>query len=87
LQNTTKRSALRLQREAELLGGTWESYLSRENIVLKAKFLRNDLPYFVEALGEVLSKTRFLRKEVAPAVPIISDVFKPMSSARRSSLP
>ncbi|KAA8913218.1 Metalloenzyme, LuxS/M16 peptidase-like protein [Sphaerosporella brunnea] len=71
-KNTTKRSALRLQREAELLGGSLSSYLSRENIVLKAKFLRNDLPYFVEALGEVLSKTKFLpyefNEEIAPAL-------------------
>lgn len=62
-QNTTKRSALRLQREAELLGGSFSSSLSRENIVLKAKFLRGDLPYFVEALGEILSKTKYFRKK------------------------
>ncbi|KAF8544497.1 Metalloenzyme, LuxS/M16 peptidase-like protein [Trichophaea hybrida] len=71
-KNTTKRSALRLQREAELLGGSYSSSLSRENIVLKAKFLRGDLPYFVEALGETLSKTKYLHyefsEEVAPVL-------------------
>ena len=53
---------MRLQREAELLGGSFVSSLSRENIVVGAKFLRGDLPYFVEALGEVLSKTKYVRK-------------------------
>jgi ubiquinol-cytochrome c reductase core subunit 2 len=76
-----------LQRESELLGGTFSASLSRENIILKAKFLRNDLPYFVEALGEVLSKTKYLRKEVTPTATVTSDVFKPTNSLRRSSLP
>jgi ubiquinol-cytochrome c reductase core subunit 2 len=34
---------------------------SRENLVLEAKFLRDDLPYFVELLGEVASSTKYLR--------------------------
>jgi hypothetical protein len=29
--------------------------------VLEAKFLRDDLPYFVELLGEVASSTKYLR--------------------------
>jgi ubiquinol-cytochrome c reductase core subunit 2 len=29
--------------------------------VLEAKFLRDDLPYFVELLGEVVSKTKYQR--------------------------
>jgi ubiquinol-cytochrome c reductase core subunit 2 len=48
-------------REAELLGATLNSYHSRENIVLEAKFLRDDLPYFVELLGEVAGQTKYLR--------------------------
>ncbi|KAL0637644.1 ubiquinol-cytochrome c reductase core subunit 1 [Maublancomyces gigas] len=62
-KNTTKRSSLRLQRESELLGGVLSSSLSRENIVLRAKFLRDDLPYFVEALGDVLTKTKYIPHE------------------------
>ena len=31
------------------------------NLVLEAKFLRDDLPYFVELLGEVASSTKYLR--------------------------
>ncbi|PWW72624.1 LuxS/MPP-like metallohydrolase [Tuber magnatum] len=55
----SRRSALRLQRETELLGGSLGSTLSRENIVLRAKFLRDDLPYFVEALADVLIHTKY----------------------------
>ena len=58
-QSTSKRSALRITREAELLGGEISAYHSRENLVLRAKFLREDLPYFTELLGEVVAKTRY----------------------------
>ncbi|CUS11307.1 unnamed protein product [Tuber aestivum] len=57
----SRRSALRLQRETELLGGSLGSTLSRENIILRAKFLRDDLPYFVEALADVLIHTKYNR--------------------------
>ena len=30
-------------------------------MVVGAKFLRDDLPYFLELLGEVVSKTKFTR--------------------------
>jgi len=60
-KNTHKRSALRITRESELLGGELSSYHSRENLVLSTKFLRDDLPYFTELLGEVISQTRFTR--------------------------
>ncbi|KAL2817233.1 Metalloenzyme, LuxS/M16 peptidase-like protein [Aspergillus cavernicola] len=58
-QSTLKRSALRITREVELLGGEFSSTHSRENIVLKTKFLANDLPYFVELLAEVASQTKY----------------------------
>lgn len=60
-QNTERRSTLRIQRETELLGSAITSYHSRENVVLGAKFLRDDLPYFVELLAEVTSMTDFKR--------------------------
>jgi len=60
LQNTHQRSALRLQREAELFGATLFSHHTRESIVVGAKFFRDDLPYFVEALNEVASDTKYL---------------------------
>ncbi|AEO71071.1 uncharacterized protein THITE_2082556 [Thermothielavioides terrestris NRRL 8126] len=62
-KNTQKRSALRITRETELLGGQLSSYHTREALVLQANFLREDLPYFVELLGEVLSQTRYTTHE------------------------
>jgi ubiquinol-cytochrome c reductase core subunit 2 len=58
-QNTHKRSALRITRESELLGGQLISYHTREALVVEAKFLREDLPYFTELLGEVISQTKY----------------------------
>jgi len=56
---TENRSALRIQREAELLGSELQSSLSRENLTIGAKFLRDDLPYFLELLAEVATQTKF----------------------------
>lgn len=71
-QNTSGKSALRLVRESELLGGKFESKVDREYITLKATFLKEDLPYYVNALGNVLYKTSFkpyeLNETVLPAV-------------------
>ncbi|KAJ5833189.1 hypothetical protein N7474_001500 [Penicillium riverlandense] len=58
-KSTLKRSALRITREVELMGGEISSSNSRENVVLRAKFLANDLPYFTELLAEVASQTKF----------------------------
>lgn len=63
-QSTAKRSSLRITRESELLGGELSAYHNRENLVLRARFLREDLPYFTELLGEVISKTRFTTHEL-----------------------
>lgn len=35
------------------------SYHTREALVIEAAFLRDDLPYFTELLGEVITKTRY----------------------------
>jgi ubiquinol-cytochrome c reductase core subunit 2 len=59
VQNTNKRSALRITRESELLGGQLIAYHTRESLVLEANFLREDLPYFTELLGEVVSQTKY----------------------------
>ncbi|CCG80565.1 Cytochrome b-c1 complex subunit 2,mitochondrial [Taphrina deformans PYCC 5710] len=69
-QNTEKRSALRITRESELIGANLSSQVTREHIILNAQFLREDLPYFTDLLGEVLSKTKYnhytLPEQVAP---------------------
>ncbi|KAL9104452.1 MAG: hypothetical protein Q9163_000604 [Psora crenata] len=58
-KSTYKRSALRITRESELLGGQLSASHSRENLVISTRFLRDDLPYFAELLGEVISQTRY----------------------------
>ncbi|QIX01766.1 hypothetical protein AMS68_007283 [Peltaster fructicola] len=58
-KHTERRSTLRIQREAELLGSALEAWHTRESLVIGAKFLRDDLPYFVELLAEVASMTKY----------------------------
>ncbi|CBX97051.1 hypothetical protein IAQ61_008003 [Plenodomus lingam] len=71
-RGTERRSTLRIVRESELLGAALNAHHSRENLVLEAKFLRDDLPYFVELLGEVASSTKYLphiyNEEVLPLI-------------------
>jgi len=62
-KNTNKRSALRITRESELLGGQLSSYHTREALVLQANFLRDDLPYFAELLSEVIAQTKYTTHE------------------------
>ena len=51
-----------LQRESELLGADLIRHHTRENLVVGAKFLTGDLPYFVELLAEVATMTEFKRE-------------------------
>ncbi|KAF2688923.1 LuxS/MPP-like metallohydrolase [Lentithecium fluviatile CBS 122367] len=71
-RSTERRSTLRIVRESELLGAELNSYHTRENLVLEAKFLRDDLPYFVELFGEVAASTKYLPhvylEEVLPLI-------------------
>lgn len=57
--NTGTKSALRFTRESELLGGAFSSNVTRDAIVLKTLFLKQDLPYYVEALGNVVANSSF----------------------------
>lgn len=50
---------MRITREVELLGGEISATHSRENVVLRAKFLANDLPYFTELLAEVAGQSEY----------------------------
>ncbi|KJK81574.1 Cytochrome b-c1 complex subunit 2 [Metarhizium anisopliae BRIP 53293] len=63
LTNTQRRSALRITRESELLGGQLNASHTREALVLEASFLREDLPYFAELLAEVVSMTKYTTHE------------------------
>ncbi|KAK9243997.1 Metalloenzyme, LuxS/M16 peptidase-like protein [Lipomyces tetrasporus] len=67
-QNTPKRSGLRLTRETELLGGSLTSVLTRDSIVLTARFFKDDLPYFFEALSDVFAQPTLARHELAEIV-------------------
>lgn len=67
-QNTSGKSSLRLVRESELLGGGFQSSVDREFITLSATFLKEDLPYYVHALGNVLYKTSFRPHELTESV-------------------
>ncbi|KAL9480705.1 hypothetical protein ACSS6W_005491 [Trichoderma asperelloides] len=59
---TQRRSALRIARESELLGGQLTASHTREALVIEASFLRDDLPYFAELLAEVVSQTKYTSK-------------------------
>jgi ubiquinol-cytochrome c reductase core subunit 2 len=63
-KNTASRSALRITRESELLGGQLNATHTREALLVSAKFLSSDLPYFLELLAEVISQTRYTTHEL-----------------------
>ncbi|KAI5295900.1 ubiquinol-cytochrome c reductase core subunit 1 [Ascosphaera acerosa] len=63
-KSTAKRSQLRITRETELLGGDLSASHNRETLLLTAKFLNQDLPYFAELFAEVLQSTRYTQHEV-----------------------
>ncbi|KAF2771608.1 LuxS/MPP-like metallohydrolase [Teratosphaeria nubilosa] len=71
-KNTERRSTLRIQRESELLGAALRAYHTRENLVIGAKFLRDDLPYYVELLAEVATMTKYqqhvIHEEIIPLI-------------------
>jgi len=67
-RNTERRSALRIVRESDLLGAKIFAYHSRENLVIGAKFLRDDLPYYAELLAEVAGQTKYLPHEYTEEV-------------------
>ncbi|KAF4581955.1 ubiquinol-cytochrome-c reductase complex core protein 2 [Ophiocordyceps camponoti-floridani] len=63
-KTTQRRSALRVQRESELLGGQLAASHTREVLLLEASFLREDLPFFAELLAEVVSMTKYTTHEL-----------------------
>ncbi|SNX83421.1 probable QCR2 - 40 kDa ubiquinol cytochrome-c reductase core protein 2 [Melanopsichium pennsylvanicum] len=71
-KSNSKRSALRLVREAEFYGGLLSTALTNEHLLLTAEFLRGDEDFFVQVLGDVLTKTKFaaheFNEEVLPQV-------------------
>lgn len=66
--NTETKSALRFTRESELLGGKFSNYVTRDAIVLSTTFLKEDLPYYVDALGNTLAKALYRPYELVETV-------------------
>ncbi|KAG0684652.1 ubiquinol-cytochrome c reductase core subunit 1 [Pichia californica] len=62
--DTPEKSGLRLKREAELLGGEYSAEITRDALILKATFLKEGLPFFVNALGSALAKASFKPHEL-----------------------
>ncbi|XBW35257.1 hypothetical protein QEN19_000822 [Hanseniaspora menglaensis] len=71
--DTESKSGLRIVRESEVLGGAFTSTPLRDgSIELKASFLKENLPYYLEVLNSVVAKPAFKKyqydEEVLPAV-------------------
>ena len=74
--DTTEKSGLRLKREAELLGGEYSASVTRDALVLKATFLKDSLPFFVNSLASTLADASFKPHElVEVAGPYASQVY------------
>jgi len=56
-QSTKHRTALRIARETEILGGALSTSLTREHLFLTAEFLRKDLYFFMDLLADVAYNT------------------------------
>ncbi|KAG0026611.1 ubiquinol-cytochrome c reductase core subunit 1, partial [Podila clonocystis] len=63
-KNNGKRSAFRIARETELVGGVLSSNLGRETISFTAECLKEDVPYFVEVFGDLVAQTKFTDHEL-----------------------
>ncbi|KAF9317137.1 ubiquinol-cytochrome c reductase core subunit 1, partial [Podila horticola] len=63
-KNNGKRSAFRIARETELVGGVLSSNLGRETISFTAECLKEDVPYFVEVFGDLVAQTKFTEHEL-----------------------
>lgn len=74
--DTTEKSGLRLKREAELLGGEYSAEVTRDALVLKATFLKESLPFFVNSLASTLSDAAYKPHELNEiAGPYASQVY------------
>lgn len=66
--NNSHKSALRLTRESELLGGVFSATPHRDYLLLTASFLKSDLPYYVNMLANVCAHTSFRAHELVETV-------------------
>ncbi|KAI1315714.1 ubiquinol-cytochrome c reductase core subunit 1 [Mortierella claussenii] len=80
-KNNGKRSAFRITRETELVGGVLSSNLGRETVSFTAECLKEDVPYFVEIFGDLVAQTKFADHEFHA---VASDVAAECSVAESS---
>lgn len=66
--DTQSKSALKQKREVELLGAKYGAEVTRDALVLEASFLKENLPYFVELLGNTLAEPSFKDHQFAELV-------------------
>ncbi|EPY51603.1 ubiquinol-cytochrome-c reductase complex core protein Qcr2 [Schizosaccharomyces cryophilus OY26] len=79
-KNTEDRSALRITRESEILGGQLSTQLTREHIILTARFLNEYLEYYARLLAEVVDASQYLgfqlKEEVLPTAKLESSLWR-----------
>lgn len=63
--DTPEKSGLRLKREAELLGGEYSAEVTRDALVLKATFLKESLPFFINSIGSSIAKSSYKPHELS----------------------
>ncbi|KAJ1675852.1 ubiquinol-cytochrome c reductase core subunit 1 [Spiromyces aspiralis] len=62
-RNTVPRTSFRTIREAELQGATLYSEATREHIIYTVECFKQDVPFFVEVLGDVATATKYAQHE------------------------
>ncbi|TID29835.1 hypothetical protein CANINC_001584 [Pichia inconspicua] len=82
--DTAEKSGLRLKREAELLGGEYSAEITRDALVLKATFLKEALPFFVNNLGSAIANAAYKPHELNEvAGPYASHVYATNASSSK----
>ncbi|KAJ1914727.1 ubiquinol-cytochrome c reductase core subunit 1 [Mycoemilia scoparia] len=62
-RNTSPRTSFRTIREAELQGATLFAEADRESITYTVECFKEDVPFFVDVLGDVVTSTKFAQHE------------------------
>lgn len=63
-KGTTKRTALQIAEEFDMIGGYFNAYTSREKTVFYAKVLKDDLGTAVDILSDILQHSTFSEEEI-----------------------
>ena len=63
-KGTTRRSALQIAEEVEMVGGHSNAYTSKENTAYHIKLLAKDLPLAVDILGDIILNSTYAAEEL-----------------------